>query len=92
MPLPPQRARQCLVLDDLDHGPVLVVNVTVPPLVVLVQLDKLPSLVVDHPDKAPMSLVCQEQLVGINTGTLKQQYSLSRVDKSLCKNFPLVLQ
>ena len=92
MPLPPQRAGQCLVLDDLNHGPVLVVNVTVPPLVVLVQLDKLPSLVVDHPDKAPMSLVCLEQLEVINTGTLKQQYSLSRHDRSLCKNFPLVLQ
>ena len=79
--------RQCLVLDDLDHGPVLVVNVTVPPVVVLVQLDELPSLVVDHPDEAPMSLVCLEQSVCIKTGTLKQQYSLSPCDRSSCKNF-----
>ena len=61
--MPPRRARQCLVLNDLDHGPVLVVNVTVPPLVVLVQLDKLPSLVVDHPDEALVSIVCLEQSV-----------------------------
>ena len=49
-------ARQCLVLDDLDLGPVLVVNVAVPPLVVLVRLDKLRSLVVDHPDVSTLSL------------------------------------
>ena len=89
---PPRRARSSLVLDDLDNGPVLVVNVTVPPLVVLVQLDELSSLIVDHPDEAPVTVVCLEQSVGIKTGTLKQQYLLSRRDRSLCGNFPLVWQ
>ena len=38
-------------------------SVTVPPLVVLVQLDDRPGLVVDHPREAAVCLVCLEQSV-----------------------------
>ena len=41
---------------DLHCPPYTAMCVTVPPLVVLVQLDELPSLVVDHPEEAAMSL------------------------------------
>ena len=54
---------------------VTITIVTVPPLVVLVQLDDRPGLVVDHPRKAAVCLVCLELSIGIKTDTLKQQCS-----------------
>ena len=83
MPRPPCSARRCPALKDLDHVPVLLANVTVPPLVVHVQLDKLLSLVVDHPDEAAVSLVCLERSVGIKGPISERTQFVSRRDNVL---------
>ena len=71
MPRPPRPARRCPALVDHDPGPVLVVNVTVPPLVVLPLLDDRPGLAVGHPREAAVCLVSLEQSTGVKTDTLK---------------------
>ena len=86
-PRSPRPARRCLVLEDRNHVPVLVVNVTVPPLVVLVQLDTLLGLVVDHPHKAAVCLVCLEQSIGIKDQHSETTKFVSRRDSYPVKLF-----